>query len=41
LTGLLLATTLFASTIFGGGCSAGAYQQIEKKYEKILFYLNS
>jgi hypothetical protein len=37
LTGLLLATTLFASGIFGGGCSAGAYQQIVKKYEKFFF----
>jgi hypothetical protein len=41
LTDLLLATTLYALAIFGGGCSAGAYQQIVKKYAKILFYLNS
>jgi len=41
LTDLLLANTLFASAIFGGRCSAGAYQQIVKKYVKILFYLNS
>jgi len=32
---------LFASAIFGGGCSAGAYQQIVKEYAKILFFLNS
>jgi len=41
LTDLLLATTLFASAIFDGGCSAGAYQLIVKKYAKIFFYINS
>ena len=34
LTVLLLATTLFASASFGGGCSAGAYQQIVKNMQK-------
>jgi len=28
---------LFASASFGGGYSAGAYQQIEKKYAKKIF----
>jgi hypothetical protein len=37
LTSLLLATTLFVSAIFGGGCSAGAYQQIEKNMKKFFF----
>jgi hypothetical protein len=37
LTGLLLATTLLVSVIFGGGCSAGAYQQIEKNMKKFFF----
>jgi hypothetical protein len=41
LTDASLARTLFASAGFGGGCSDGAYQQIEKNYVKILFYLNS
>jgi hypothetical protein len=32
-----LATILFASASFGGGCSAGVYQQIEKNMQKFFF----
>jgi hypothetical protein len=32
-----LASILFASASFGGGCSAGAYQQVVKKYAKKKF----
>jgi hypothetical protein len=32
-----LASILFASTSFGGGCSAGAYQQIVKNMQKKNF----
>jgi len=32
-----LATILFASAGFGGGCSAGVYQQIEKNMQKFFF----
>jgi hypothetical protein len=32
-----LATILFASAGFGGGCSAGGYQQIEKNIQKFFF----
>jgi hypothetical protein len=32
-----LATILFASASFGGGCSAGGYQQIEKNMQKFFF----
>ena len=38
LINLLLATTLFASAIFGGGCSAGAYRHIAGKNAKIPSY---
>jgi len=34
LTDLPLASILFASASFGGGCSAGAYQQIVKNLQK-------
>jgi len=34
LTDSSLASILFASAGFGGGCFAGAYQQIVKKYAK-------
>jgi hypothetical protein len=37
LTDLSLASILFASAIFGGGCSAGAYQQIVKNMQKFFF----
>jgi hypothetical protein len=33
-----LATISFASASFGGGCSAGGYQQIEKNMQKIFLY---
>jgi hypothetical protein len=32
-----LASILFASARFGGGCSAGAYQQIVQNMQKILY----
>ena len=41
LTDSSFASILFASARFEGGCSSGAYQQIVKKYAKILFYINS
>jgi len=41
LTDSSFAISLFASAGFEGGCSSGAYQQIVKKYAKILFYINS
>jgi hypothetical protein len=34
-----LASILFASASFGGGCSAGAYQQIVKNMQKKLFVI--
>jgi len=35
------AIILFDSARFEGDCSSGPYQQIVKKYAKILFYINS
>jgi len=32
-----LATILFSSAGFGGGCSAGGYQQIGKNMQKFFF----
>jgi len=40
LTDSSLASILFAAASVGGGCSAGAYQQIVKNMQK-KFYLNS
>jgi hypothetical protein len=37
LTDSSLASILFASASFGGGCSAGAYQQIVKNMQKFFF----
>jgi hypothetical protein len=37
LTNSSLASILFASAGFGGGCSAGTYQQIVKNMQKIFF----
>jgi len=37
LTDSSLASILFASAIFGGGCSTGAYQQIVKNKQKFFF----
>jgi hypothetical protein len=36
-----LASILFASASFGGGWSAGPYQQIVKNMQKKKFYSNS
>jgi hypothetical protein len=41
LTNSSLASILFASAGFGGGCSAGAYQQIVKNMQKFFFILTN
>ena len=36
---LIIASILFASASFGGGCSTGAYQQIVKNMQKKIIQL--
>jgi hypothetical protein len=38
LTDSSLASILFASASFGGGCSAGAYQQLVKNMQKKIYF---
>jgi hypothetical protein len=40
LTNYALASILFASASFGGGCSAGAYQQIVKNMQKKIITIH-